>query len=145
MIKEYLGQSTREDISNAELKYDIVFPDDYTDFLMNFNGAIAGVDANAELVSTEEYIDIDSLFGLHCKKDFLDFEHWMSKYGDEIPPDFVIIGRDILGGFIILGCSEEHAGVYYWDSAFNFKTSNANRNVYSVAESFTEFFEKLRN
>ena len=40
-------------------------------------------------------------------------------------------------------CAGEDSGIYYWDDAYNFGTSNDDSNVYWIADSFTEFWNSI--
>lgn len=142
---EYLGSCSRENIENVEAKYNLALPCDYATFLTDYNGAIADPEAAVELTSICNSIEIDSLFGLKIERKWLDFEHWMDKYCDELPSNTTIIGRDVLGGFLVLICSGESTGVYYWDSALNFEESTVDSNVYFISNSFSDFLKKLQN
>lgn len=145
MIIEYLGNCTKVDISKIETKYSLSFPLDYSSFLSRYNGAIAKQGTSVKLPSLGNYIEIDSLFGLNCKRKWLNFEYWMDKYCDELPPNTAIIGRDILGGFLVLICSSDSEGIYYWDSARNYEASNSDSNAYYIAKTFTEFLDQIQN
>lgn len=144
MLAEYLGACTNEAISDIEAKYSLTFPADYAAFLTEFNGAIAGDEAAVVLPSIDDYIELDSLFGLKCERKWLDFEYWMDKYCDELTPNSAIIGRDVLGGFLVLVCCGEDAGVYYWDTALNYDASTPDSNAYLVADSFSDFFKAIQ-
>lgn len=145
MLAKYLGKCTKEAISDIQAKYSLTFPADYAAFLMEYNGAIAGEEAVVVLPSIANYIELDSLFGLNCDRKWLDFEYWMDKYCDELPHDGAIIGRDVLGGFLVLVCRGEDAGVYYWDTALNYDTSTPNSNAYPIADSFADFFKAIQH
>lgn len=63
---------------------------------------------------------------------------------DELLEKTIIIADDIIQGFIVLICEGEDKGVYYWDDAYNFETSDDESNVYWIADDFTSFLEQLR-
>ena len=55
----------------------------------------------------------------------------------------VLIGDDIIQGFIVMFCHGDNKGIYYWDDAYNFQNSDDENNMYWIANSFNEFIKLL--
>lgn len=144
MIIKYMGKCTETAILSFENKYALSLPSDYSSFLRHSNGVIAKQGTAINISSLKNYIEIDSLFGLNCQRKWLDMEHWMDKYANELPPNTALIGRDILSGFLVLICSGESEGVYYWDTALNFEVSSNNSNAYYITKTFAEFLDQIQ-
>ena len=55
----------------------------------------------------------------------------------------LIIGDDIIQGFIVIICHGENKGVYDGDDAYNFQNSDSENNMYWIASSFNKFIKLL--
>lgn len=139
MIVEYLKNGDPIKIAKLQDTYDLELSPDYVEFLKKTNGVISKDGKTFRVNGLDEEIELDSLYGFTLDRDWLDIDFWMNQYASELPANTVIIGTDVLDNFIILICSGEDAGVYYWDSSFSFEASNEASNAYLVANSFSEF------
>lgn len=88
-----------------------------------------------------QYISLDGLFGNNLPVETSNLLFWIKEYGDEIPPESILIADDPGGGLFLL---VKNAGVYYWDHSWFFEQSSEEENIYFVASSFTEFMNKLK-
>ena len=144
---ESFGKVQEESIQKIENLFHVVLPEDYTKFLLDFNG---GVIFNTEpgevyLKDIAQFINIDVLYGIDTGKSECDIEYWTDKYFDELLENTIIIGDSLQHGFIVMICVGENAGVYYYDDSYYFEESNDEGNVYWIAENFEEFWKMLKN
>ena len=139
---ESFGKVKEESIQKIENLFHVVLPEDYTKFLLDFNG---GVILNTEpgevyLKDIAQFINIDVLYGIDTGKSECDIEYWTDKYFDDLLENTIIIGDSLQHGFIVMICVGENAGVYYYDDSYYFEESNDEGNVYWIAEIFEEFW-----
>ena len=144
---ESFGKVKEESIQKIENLFHVVLPEDYTKFLLDFNG---GVILNTEpgevyLKDIAQFINIDVLYGIDTGKSECDIEYWTDKYFDDLLENTIIIGDSFQHGFIVMICVGENAGVYYYDDSYYFEESNDEGNVYWIAENFEEFWKMLKN
>ena len=144
---ESFGKVKEESIQKIENLFHVVLPEDYTKFLLDFNG---GVILNTEpgevyLKDIAQFINIDVLYGIDTGKSECDIEYWTDKYFDDLLENTIIIGDSLQHGFIVMMCVGENAGVYYYDDSYYFEESNDEGNVYWIAENFEEFWKMLKN
>lgn len=144
---ESFGKVKEESIQKIENLFHVVLPEDYTKFLLDFNG---GVIFNTEpsevyLKDIAQFINIDVLYGIDTGKSECDIEYWTDKYFDELLENTIIIGDSLQHGFIVMICAGENAGVYYYDDSYYFEESNDEGSVYWIAENFEEFWKMLKN
>ena len=145
MAIQGFGKANFSDIRDFELKNNIKLPNDYTNFLLNYNGSnVELTDQNSIYIKEfREAVNIDVLFGLKTKNPELSIELWLSDYKSEMPNDTLIIGASYQHGLIVLLCASEDTGVYYWDHAYQFPCSNDDSNTYFMADTFTDFVRGL--
>lgn len=144
---ESFGKVQEESIQKIENLFHVVLPEDYTKFLLDFNG---GVILNTEpgevyLKDIAQFINIDVLYGIDTGKSECDIEYWTDKYFDDLLENTIIIGDSLQQGFIVMICVGENVGVYYYDDSYYFEESNDEGNVYWIAEKFEEFWKMLKN
>ena len=144
---ESFGKVKEESIQKIENLFHVVLPEDYTKFLLDFNG---GVILNTEpgevyLKDIAQFINIDVLYGIDTGKSECDIEYWTDKYFDDLLENTIIIGDSLQHGFIVMICVGENAGVYYYDDSYYFEESNDEGKVYWIAENFEEFWKMLKN
>ena len=128
-----------------ELKAEL--PKDYFDFLVRYNGGKPSAD-------TFEYKLRDGRSWTGGVQDFLGFdvENWKNiiffshMRGDRVPENMIPIANDEGGNFVLLTISGQDKGkVLFWDHDEESEDDEppTNDNLYFIANSFTEFLEKL--
>lgn len=132
-------------ISSIEKQLKVTLPEDYKNFLKQIGGGVVEKDEVNKIVIDEigEEIILDVLYGDNQKNEKGSILFWMEQFDGELLGSSIIIGDDILQGFLVLICDGENKGVYYWDDSYNFETSNDENNMYRVAESFKELLEQI--
>lgn len=146
MTIEKFGNANLQDILELQNSYSIQLPKDYIDFLIECNGGIVEKnDSNKVFVEDlDTHISIDVLFGLNTKSSTSDIRTWMSKFQDELFDKSIIIGDDIMHGFIVMICEGENSGIYYWDDSYQFEESTDEENTYWIAENFSDFIKQIK-
>ncbi len=144
LIKKF-GNAKIDDILSFENKYKLKLPKDYTNFLLHFNGGQVAPEDEGEILIEylNEFISVDVLYGIKTGKQLCDIDYWMEKYKNEMPNKTVIIGDSYQNGFIVMMCSDEDNGIYYWDDSYHFKNSNDEGNTYFLSNSFFDFAKKI--
>ena len=143
-IKGY-GNVKEEEIFKLEEEIGFTLPNDYKEFLINFNGGVPEVKYSTfKLNELEENIGLQVLYGLNLEEN-LDLREWYEEYEDDLLDDCLIIGHGIGFGFIVLVNSPEVSGVYFWDNSFELENSSEDENIYKISDTFREFIEKLKS
>lgn len=142
-IKGY-GNVKEVEILKLEEEIGFTLPDDYKEFLINFNGGVPEVMYSTfTLNELEENIGLQVLYGLDLEKG-LDLREWYEEYEDDLLDDCLIIGHGIGFGFIVLVNSPEVSGVYFWDNSFELDNSSEDENVYKISDTFRQFIDELK-
>ncbi|EOL45082.1 SMI1/KNR4 family protein [Enterococcus caccae] len=137
------GYVSDVDILSLEEKFDIVFPDDYKEFLENYNGGLPKKNyLITHLANTGEEIVLGSLLGISENENF-DLGTWFFEYEDELPPSSFIIGTEYNSGLFIMITIGDEKGVYFWDDAQELEGSSDEENVYWVADTFNGFLKSF--
>lgn len=143
-IKGY-GNVKEEEIFKLEEEIGFTLPNDYKEFLINFNGGVPEVKYSTfKLNELEENIGLQVLYGLNLEEN-LDLREWYEEYEDDLLDDCLIIGHGIGFGFIVLVNSPEIYGVYFWDNSFELENSSEDENIYKISDTFKEFIQELKS
>ena len=143
-IKGY-GNVKEEEIFKLEDEIGFTLPNDYKEFLINFNGGVPEVKYSTfKLNELEENIGLQVLYGLDLEEN-LNLREWYEEYEDDLLDDCLIIGHGIGFGFIVLVNSPEVSGVYFWDNSFELENSSEDENIYKISATFREFIEELKS
>lgn len=142
-IKGY-GNVKEEEIFKLEDEIGFTLPNDYKEFLINFNGGVPEVKYSTfTLNELEENIGLQVLYGLDLEEN-LDLRDWHEEYEDDLLDDCLIIGHGIGFGFIVLVNSPEVSGVYFWDNSFELENSSEDENIYKISDTFRQFIDELK-
>ena len=143
-IKKFVNANL-EDIQKLENMFNVNLPNDYKEFLIDYNGGIVEKDKRNRIgidgLSTEIIIDV--LYGVGTGSNNSDIVFWMNNFEDELLESAIIVGDDIMHGLIILICNGENKGLYYWDDSHNFEESSDESNMYFIANTFAELLEVI--
>ena len=143
-IKGY-GNVKEEEIFKLEEEIGFTLPNDYKEFLINFNGGVPEVKYSTfKLNELEENIGLQVLYGLDLEEN-LNLREWYEEYEDDLLDDCLIIGHGIGFGFIVLVNSPEISGVYFWDNSFELENSSEDENIYKISDTFKEFIQELKS
>jgi hypothetical protein len=140
------GSLTQEQINNIEKILTIELPEDYKQFLARTDGGVVekNDDNKIHIDDLDADIVIDVLYGASVQEENASILHWMEELADELWEDTIIIGDNLLQGLIVMVCKGENKGIYYWDDAYNFESSDDESNLYWITETFTEFLQLLQ-
>lgn len=113
LIENYLEKVSLEEVKVFEDKVGLVFPDDYKKFLIKHNGGTPSLD-NFNFYGKEEGSTIKRFFGVTSNsKNSVDWI--LDVYEGRLPKDFLPVADDLGGNLILLDCSFEQKGVFFWD------------------------------
>ncbi len=134
-----------ESIEDLEEHLGFQLPNDYKEFLNDYNGGTAKIRYSRFFVEDlNQDISLDVLFGIDVKKTF-DLRACHEEFEEDMVPGSLIIGDDPGSGLIVLITDNENDGVYYWDHSFYFPQSGEEENTYKIADSFKDFIDGLKN
>lgn len=137
------GNISEEEVFKFEEKIGFSLPDDYKEFLLNYNGGVPEIKYSTfELNDFDESIGLQVLYGLNLAQN-LDLREWNEEYEDDLLDDCIIIGHGIGFGLIVLVKSMEFSGIYFWDHSFELESSSEDENVYKIADTFKQFIDNL--
>lgn len=138
------GKLNEEDLIKFQNEINFELPDDYKNFLINFNGGVPEERYSTFMVdSINQEIGLQVLYGLNLE-DGLDLREWYDEYQDDLLPNCIMIGHGLGFGFIILMNSPEKSGVYFWDNTFELGESSEDENVYKISDTFKKFLDKVK-
>lgn len=138
------GKLKEEELIKFQNEINFKLPDDYKEFLINFNGGVPEERYSTFLVdSIKQEIGLQVLYGLNLE-DGLDLREWYDEYQDDLLPNCIMIGHGIGFGFIILMNSQEKSGVYFWDNTFELDESSECENVYKISDTFKNFLDIVK-
>ena len=130
---------TEEQLAELERRIDVAFPDDYRQFILEFNG---GYFIEPEITPVGDGCPQDALTylsGIGASHDIAELgeSSTIDLFEDNHPPKVVPIGYTTMGGLIILDTAPgEGRGEIYYKQAFG--------EVYWMAEGIEQFFALLR-
>lgn len=138
------GKLNEEELIKFQNEISFELPDDYKNFLINFNGGVPEERYSTFMVdSINQEIGLQVLYGLNLE-DGLDLREWYDEYQDDLLPNCIMIGHGLGFGFIILMNSPEKSGVYFWDNSFELDESSEDENVYKISDTFKKFLDKVK-
>lgn len=138
------GSLSQQKVIDIESRFDIHLPEDYKDFLINTNGGTfkLGTINSIHIDSVDEDIYLDVFFGITDDEN-LNIFYWNEKYFNEMLEKTILIGFDLMQGFIVLICDGENNGIYYWDDSYNFNQSNDKNNMYFITKDFKSLYNRI--
>lgn len=139
MFKSTFKKITKSDIVNLENALSTRIPEDYTDFLLTYNGGVVEPYIKVKVNDLSSYVNIDVIYGINTGNTNSEILTWTNKFSDDILESSLIIADTLENGFIILICTGEYKGVYYWDDSYHFDSSEDDMNTYFIADSFSDF------
>jgi hypothetical protein len=76
----------------------------------------------------------------------LTLSYWINEHDDDIGDKELVIGTDQGGHDILFITEGEDKGIYYWDhNHFFAKSKEGEGDTYFLADTFTEFYDMLRD
>ena len=144
MLKIYGGLAP-EKVDALEREFNLHLPADYRQFLLEVGGGVADEDKYNEIrvEGLNDAISVAVLYSIGNQPAHCSIEKAMRDYGDEIPPNSVIIGIECYDGYLVLECDGRNAGVWFWDDCWEYEATSEENIVYPVADSFTAFINRV--
>ena len=143
MNYEVLSEATA-DLDAIEKKLSVSLPADYKAFLIEHNG-ICTENTIVRIEAIKEETLLNVLFGSDPQLNrALTLEYWNTEYKDDIPEGALLIGDFQDGGFLLLIPDGDYKGVYYYDHAYTFESSDDDGNTYLLADTFEAFINSLK-
>lgn len=146
MLRKDFGTGTIEKIQYFESRMGLKFPSDYFEFLKKNNGGFP----QKKVFLINETQGEDSLsvfFGIDLTNNYISINYLYENYEDRFPKGVIPIGEDPGGNYICINLNEESYGkIYFYDHEVENEDENGKltwNNLYLIADSFTEFLEKL--
>lgn len=132
-----------EEITEFEKQYNVALPNQYKQFMLDFNGgtiepAVFKIsEEKGESVLSAFYAIDDSLRSNLLKK-------YIYIYDGRLPQGFIPIGKDPGGNLICVSNQESsYDQVYFWDHEEETNIPNDFSNMYFLAENIYEFINLL--
>ncbi len=145
MAIEMTGSATKasiEDIQNFEAKVGAKLPEDYKEFLLQYNG---GSPRQPNEVTSHSSASVRSFLGFNSES-VRDLNKVTESYTGRIPKSTIPIAADESGNLIVMSLEEVRFGsVYFWDHELEVEDEVLERspNITPLANTFSEFFKKL--
>ena len=139
-----------EPLKMEDLKYfehkNIEIPDDYRNFLIQYNGGRPENDC-IDFKDSHQGTMLKSIFGF-TKDEYGSLEDANIMYKERIPKNTIVIADDAGGNRIIMSISgDDYGKIYFWDH--NMEADDEEEPDYSnltlVADSFDEFINNLKS
>lgn len=129
-----------DDIASVEIKYGHKFPDDYRNFLLNYNGGIPSND-EVEIESFPEgSTDIQVFFGLNRYEETENIQWGLSLVEESCKGKQLLpIACDSGGGLFCLKWINDSYDIVFLD------VSGGRATLYEVASSFSNFLKKIHS
>lgn len=128
-----------QDIKQFEQDYDITLPNQYVDFLLEYNGGFPQ-ESNFKISNDGGESLVNKFYGIGDMKSNLGKVFEVLE--GEIPEDFISIANDPAGNEILLGINGEYQGkLYFW--IHDIEPEEDMDNMFILADSFVEFFNNL--
>ena len=136
------GNLVVQDLIEFETTNNLVFPNDYKDFLVKYNGG-RPVPNRVEKVDT----DVRWLYSFCDEPNWASFYYAIDTYQGRIPSWYIPIGYDSGGNLFIMSLFEENRGVVALWLHEREHPEDGNQyfdNVVLLADNFNEFIESLK-
>lgn len=136
-------QANEEAIRSLESELGHSLPESYRQFLMELNGGRPAPSAFwFQTASGESDSMVDWFYTLAPDDDY-NLRDNLNIFRDRIPAGLIPIACDPFGNQILLGVTNRHGAVFFWDHELESGGDPTWDNVLSVASSFSEFLEML--
>lgn len=161
IIKNFKAFISKEVIKNFEIKYNIIIPNDYIEFLLKYNWGLLekryfniNIEQWDDIISLLYWLNIDetyiNIFDEICNYSQYNIDYNFRLNQERFPKWYITIACDNFWNEICISMNNRNLDywkVYFWDH------ENENpyewedpwmENMYLVANSFTEFIENIK-
>lgn len=136
------GVLSEIELKDFEKANNIKLPDDYREFLLEFNGGIPSPNRNGNPDTIVTYI-----LGMHNGNYYASLYKHIDMFKNRLPVSTFSIATDAFGNLFILSLHpENHGNIYFWDHEGEpeYQDGHYIDNCYFVAYSFSAFINNLR-
>jgi hypothetical protein len=149
-IEKKTPSINNDDLIKQEQYLECKFPEDYREFLLEYNGGIPSKNILSFIEKnnkTEDYIDI--FFGI-CDDDIYGLKSNNNSYINRIPSNTIAIACDPGGNLFLISIrGEDYGQIYFWDHEeevdWNSDQEADYSNLTPVAKSFTDLINNLKD
>jgi cell wall assembly regulator SMI1 len=145
IVERYATKNaTDDDIRSLEQKIGFPLPQDYRQFLLQYNGGVPKPERFAFRIPSGEQVSLVRVFfSLDENDPYYNLLRKLSVNEGYIPESCLPIGEDPFGNLILLELSKSHQGnVYFWDHESE-GGDDLRDNMALIAGNFTEFTRLL--
>ncbi|MDA7026852.1 SMI1/KNR4 family protein [Bacillus sp. CLL-7-23] len=130
-----------ENIKTFEDDYNVTLPEEYKNFLLEYNGG--DVNPNVFKISDEQGESaLNTLYGLNISAEYDELSSVFDSLEGELPQELLSIGDDSGGNQICIGISGNYFGkIYIW--MHDIEEGEYMDNVFFLANNFNEFLDSL--
>ena len=156
-FKCQLPPCSDQDIRTLEVYYGAALPENYRNFLLQFNGALFDQRVVFPIMEPKNlgfaFGDITVLWGLVDPLNEYDLRHWIYRDGrdfkDRVPDHIKMIGHGSVCGDLTISLGPDDFGsLYFWDPMMDWDDPSTYRKDYDglelCARSFSAWWESLR-
>ncbi len=136
------GRLSIEELRAFEIENNIELPNDYKDFILQYNGGRPIPNLNSQPLTNVAYI-----LGMHNGDYFASLYKHIEMYKTRIPFSTFPIATDFFGNLFLLTMHPESYGqIYFWDHEGEPKIQDGNYvdNCSFVDHSFSDFLQNLK-
>lgn len=143
-VKETARKLSEKDIEELELGLNVILPENYKQFLMQYNGGRPVPDCYPiEGLKNNPYGGIHFFFGIHREIDSGNLSWNYTVMEGRLPKGFLPIASDGSGDILCLALSGKNEGrIFFWDYYGELNPPTF-ENLYFVANSFEELLDRL--
>ena len=146
-LTENFGGTSPDRIQAFERKNNFKLPKDYSNFLLLNNGGY--IEKGVFLINDfQGYDKIEVFHGFELNNEYSNLDYLVDMFPDRFIKNIIPVGRDGGGNYICLNVNEgeDYGKIYFYDHEVDNENNDGTLNwdnLYLVADSFTEFIEKL--
>lgn len=142
------GATSPEEITQFEVRWGILLPPDYKQFLLHSNGGMPQPENFAIPGFHGLGSSLTSFYGIHNGPEHNRLDWACEVHKDRVPADLIPIAYDAFGNVVCTGWKGPRQGkIYFWDHEDELDENGDfvqdYRNVFLVANSLQEFLDSL--
>lgn len=131
------GHATNEMLDELERKLNRQLPEDYKQFLREYNGGTVLVHYCIFVVEElNEAVPLEVLFGMDLENRY-DLVY-RNSFEDDLPSGYLVIGETAEVGKLLLGTGIENQGIYYWSNRYQ-DDPTSEKGLYKLTDRFESF------
>lgn len=135
------GNLQKVELNDFEKENNIILPDDYKSFLLEFNGGVPNPNKNRKPSAVVTYI-----LGMHNGDYYASLYKHIDMFKGRLPVSTFPVATDSFGNLFIMSVHKESYGhIYFWDHEGEpeYQDGHYVDNCYFASYSFTDFINSL--